>query len=148
MKTGTEYWVVLNIIDTATGETSYAGSIDDLICYSLTSQGNERFGKEQGLKNYESFELDVDGLFESFTHEEYGYVMYALAEMNYNFLKLKLDSYVDPNTDKRFKKWVETIKTLDIPYPDPYGFGKETKIYRIAEVFLEIEKIQIETILL
>ena len=52
MKDKIEVWVEVKIVNDETGEILYAGNYDEVTSCSITGRGNDRYGGEQGLKNY------------------------------------------------------------------------------------------------
>ena len=133
-----ENWIELEIVNADNDQVLYAGNIDEVVSVSLTGLGKDRHGYVQGARNFHNFGLE-DLTIDMFTYfnDEYGSSVYCLGETNTNYLRLKLDEYIDPYHDDNFLEWVRKIKTLTIPKEIGYGDETKTLNMRINRVFLD-----------
>lgn len=128
------YWVELTLHNPSTDEILYAGNYDEVTSCAVTGCGNDRHGAKEGmavflerfiplfLKNIETdedYEFEyvtniVRELFDNFYHEEYGSVSYSLGEIDYNYLRFKLSTYIENiENDVFFKAWCKTVKNFE-----------------------------------
>lgn len=151
-----EIWIEVKIVDDATGEILYGGNYDEVTSCTLTGQGNDRFGYMQGMENFkkfqELFEKPIEHYveFESFPHEEYGYVAYSLGEIDYNHVMFKVDTPSNKSQAEQQKLFLGLDtwqkKAKGFVFSDVVGEweNKEPTKIRVEDIFMIVKRIHTE----
>jgi hypothetical protein len=127
-------WLEIELLDAGSGEILYAGNNDEFVSCALFNMGNDGSDDEEGRHVYKTVVKPELGDFKelgitSFSHEEYGYVLYSLGTLNCDHLRFQIASH---ETNDRICQFIDLLRGVVLELPAPSYKPTDTPPTRIV----------------